>query len=103
LVGYGSDEWSRVAEPLWRMGLLSPLDSAALSAYCWSFKVWREANEAIEQVSPRDRAALVQIGRTACADMIRYAGLFGMSPSSRLRVAAGRRPNQPSKFDGLIG
>lgn len=69
LVGYGSDEWSRVAPVLWSMGLLSPLDSAALSAYCWSFKTWRESIE-LAEASPRHRPALLQIARRFCLDPI---------------------------------
>jgi phage terminase small subunit len=52
--------------------------------------------------SPRDRQALLKIARNAASDAVKFGSLFGMSPSSRLRVAAGKRPDEASKFAGLI-
>jgi phage terminase small subunit len=47
---------------------------------------------------------LVGIAHRAAADMVRYAGEFGMSPSARARIAAGPFESQtPSKFAGLLG
>jgi phage terminase small subunit len=47
---------------------------------------------------------LIGIARRAAADMVRYAGEFGMSPAARARISAGIGYEPPEgKFDGLLG
>jgi phage terminase small subunit len=101
LVGYASDEWSRVAPVLWSMGLLSPLDVGPFAGYCWAFGLWRLAVEQQGEASPAERPVLAKIARDACRDAVRYAALFGMMPSARTRVAPSKRPG-PSKFADLL-
>jgi phage terminase small subunit len=43
-----------------------------------------------------------QIIRDAAADMVRYAGEFGLTPVARARIAQGIHRQEPSKFDGLL-
>jgi phage terminase small subunit len=38
-------EWDRLAETLWRMGVVTMVDRAALAAYCQSWGRWVEAEE----------------------------------------------------------
>jgi phage terminase small subunit len=59
-----------------------------LSAYCQSYKNWRDAIEAIEQASPSDQPTLMQIARNAANDAVKFACQLGLSPSTRLRGAA---------------
>jgi phage terminase small subunit len=45
---------------------------------------------------------LIKIIRDAAADMVRYAGEFGLSPVARARITQGFHRQEPSKFDGLL-
>jgi P27 family predicted phage terminase small subunit len=97
-----AEEWRRIAPELHRLGLLSALDVTPLAAYCQAFATWCEATEAADRRAPDERRVLAGIARDAARDMVRYAKLFGATPSSRSAVA-GVAPQQNSKFDGLIG
>ena len=44
---YALAEWKRVAPELWRMGLLTHVDVAALAVYCTSYAQWRTAVQAL--------------------------------------------------------
>jgi P27 family predicted phage terminase small subunit len=120
LVGYASDEWHRVAPELHRLKLLTVLDVQALASYCTAYSRWRETEEVIARMAINDRATgglliktssgdaaqnpLIGIARRAAADMVRYAGEFGMSPAARARISAGIGYEPPEgKFDGLLG
>ena len=119
VTGYAADEWWRVAPELHRLGLLTAVDIAALAAYCTSYQLWRQAQEALERMASRDesmhgllvksadgnarRNPLVKIAADAAADMLRYAGEFGLTPVARSRLAFGVHPKLPGKFDGLLG
>jgi phage terminase small subunit len=47
---------------------------------------------------------MVSIARKAAADMVRYAGEFGLSPAARARISAGvGHEPPPGKFNGLLG
>ena len=70
---------------------------------------WKAAEEELAQselVDGTPRAnPLIRVARDACAEMVKIAGQFGMSPAARSRIAAGigPQPEPPSsKFDGLI-
>ena len=120
LTGYARDEWYRVAEQLHCLGLLTVIDSMPLAAYCASYARWRQAEEALAEMGKRDpvmhgllmksrdgnarRNPLIKVSADAADAMVRYAGLFGITPVARSRIAAGVHA-QPgsSKFDGLIG
>jgi phage terminase small subunit len=45
---------------------------------------------------------LVKIARNAAADMLRFAGEFGMTPRARSYLDAAGRLSGSSKFDGLL-
>jgi P27 family predicted phage terminase small subunit len=121
LVGYAADEWDRVAGWLHLMGLLSALDVMPLAAYCQAYAHWRTAEEVLAAMAAKDPVSagllirsqggdaiqnpLVGVARRAAADMVRYAGEFGMSPAARARISAGvgfEPPAGSGKFDGLI-
>ncbi|HEY2230005.1 MAG TPA: P27 family phage terminase small subunit, partial [Xanthobacteraceae bacterium] len=38
--GFGADEWFRTAPELWRLGLLTTLDTATFAIYCMSYMRW---------------------------------------------------------------
>lgn len=113
LDGYAKEEWDRLAPGLHAMGVLSVLDSSTFGAYCAAYSMWRTTEEMIQQnieksgpesglVDDENINLLRKISRQCASDMVRFAAEFGLSPSSRARLAIepGRRK---SKFDGLIG
>ncbi|MCK1303899.1 phage terminase small subunit P27 family [Bradyrhizobium sp. 24] len=120
ITGYAADEWWTVAPGLHRLGLLTTVDVAALSAYCYAYAQWRQAAEALARMADRDetmhgllvktvdgnarRNPLVKIANDAAEDMLRYAGEFGLTPIARTRLGAAgyAAPSPPSKFDGLL-
>jgi P27 family predicted phage terminase small subunit len=97
-------EWSRVAEELFRAGLLTGVDRAALAAYCAAYARWVGAERAIAEMARRDSLTgglmikttngnaiqnpLVGIANKAAADLVRFAAEFGMTPSARSRIHA---------------
>ena len=120
VTGVAADEWWETAPQLHRLGLLSRVDIPALSAYCYSYGQWRMAAESLAKMQANDPVMngqiirtkygdavmnpLVSIVRKHAADMVRYAGEFGLTAAARSRIAAGgyAPPSPPSKFDGLL-
>ena len=107
-------EWDRVAGELSRLGTLTVVDRAALAAYSQAYGRWIQAERGIAQMAERDQLTaglmikttngnaiqnpLVGMANRAMADMVRYATEFGMTPSSRSRIAGNTDPNQ-GNFD----
>jgi len=97
-------EWGRICNTLYRAGLMTEVDRAALAAYCQSYGMWERAERALERMASKDQinhALMVKttngnaiqnplhgIANKAKADMVRYAAEFGMTPSARVRVDA---------------
>ena len=88
-------EWKRLAKTLNQMGVLSEADRAAFAAYCQSWARWKEAQEHIDlegstfmgENGPR-KSPWVAIANEAQAKMMSAASEFGMTPSSRTKIAA---------------
>src|SRR5262245_27999872 len=95
LTGYAAEEWRRLARELYYLKLLTVIDTNILAAYCQSYKRWREAEEALQELGTSlplkglmmrvgggalVRNPLVSIAQHACADMVRFASEFGLSP-----------------------
>lgn len=110
-------EWDRLAEQLYRAGLLSGVDRAALAAYCQAWSRWVQAETAIARMAERDTLTgglmvktsngnavqnpLVGTANKAMADVMRYAAEFGMTPSARSRISAeGQQDDDPA--DGFF-
>lgn len=91
------NEWNRLAEPLFRLGLLTELDMAVFASYCQAYARWREAEEFISQhgsiVKTKtgywQQVPQVSIARANQAMMIKAAAEFGLTPSARSRLVAG--------------
>lgn len=97
-------EWTRTAEQLYQLGILSKIDRAALGAYCQAYGRWEQAERALARMAERDAVThgmmikttngnavqnpLLGTANKAMADMMRYAAEFGMTPSARARIKA---------------
>lgn len=104
-------EWDRMSVQLYRVGLLTMLDRAALTAYCVAWGRWALAERRLAEMQAAGKSAmllpkrrrgrprkddpaqrmmyeheLVAVADRAAKDMVKYAGEFGMSPSSRSRI-----------------
>jgi P27 family predicted phage terminase small subunit len=84
------------------------LDESTFAAYCQSYGLWRMAEEKLaseDLVAPGCERKVVnpvlKIASQAARDLIRFGMEFGLTPSSRARVAAGGPPG-PSKFGDLL-
>lgn len=92
-------EWRRVSADLKSMGLLTAVDRAALAAYCQAWSRWAAAELKLREFG----AVLVRQGKdgqsefypnpylavanVALMHMRSFASEFGMTPSSRTRLA----------------
>jgi P27 family predicted phage terminase small subunit len=113
------NEWWRVAPELHALGLLTILDHMPLAAYCEAYSRWVVAERLLATEAENDpetkglticgssgspiQNPLLKIARNAAADMVRFAGEFGMTPVARSHLSAAGRLSEPSKFDGLLG
>ena len=90
-------EWGRVSTRLYALGCLSDIDRAALAAYCQAYGKWVQVENVIREMFAGGRNPmmirnsdgtlvpnpLIKIAAKQRADMLRYAGEFGMTPRSR--------------------
>lgn len=107
------EEWERLATDLWRMNVLTGVDLSTFAAYCEAYAGWRKATadllraQRLAHRNPQDKTSgaalaettngnlvqnpLIGIVNKARNDMLRLAVEFGLSPSSRTLIDAGRR------------
>lgn len=89
------EEWNRLAGELGKLKILTPLDRAALAAYCNAYGLWAEAIEAIQKYgtmvkSPSGypiQSPYVSIANRQAEIMMRIASEFGFTPASRSRIS----------------
>ena len=95
LQGEARKEWRRIGRKLLACGLLTEIDGAALALYCQAWARWIEAEGNLVRYGTVIKAPsgypivspYLSIANTAMAQMTRLLVEFGMSPSSRSRVA----------------
>lgn len=102
LGGEAKREWNRMANQLFKVGLLTEVDRAALAAYCQAWARWIEAED--EMRKPDFRMITVtdsgypvvspwlNIATMAMKQMKAFMTEFGMTPSSRSRVTVAAEP-----------
>lgn len=102
-------EWKRVVPLLTKRGNLTLLDRAALWAYCEAWSRALTATKAFNAGSPvvksqNDRGGkknpAAQIARDAATELRIWCDEFGMTPSSRGRMAA--PPEEEDEIERLI-
>ena len=112
------NEWWRVVPELRALGLLTALDLMPLAAYCNAYGRWVVAERLLAAMADKDATTkglllkgsagsamanpLIKIARCAAADMVHFAGEFGMTPRARSYLSAAGRTSGPGKFDGLL-
>lgn len=88
-------QWKIAAKHLTAAGLLTNLDTFALAMYCEVFARWTYANDQIKKFGPIVKAPsgypvqspFLQIANKSFDQMTKMLVEFGMTPSSRSRVA----------------
>jgi P27 family predicted phage terminase small subunit len=95
LQGEARKEWKRIGKRLFECGLMTDIDGPALALYCQAWERWVSAEEALRKYgvvikSPNNfpmPSPYLAIANQAMGQMTRLLTEFGMSPSSRTRVA----------------
>jgi P27 family predicted phage terminase small subunit len=114
------EEWTRISDELYRIGLLTVADTKPLAAYCQAYGRWVDAEMTLKRMAALDPVSkglmvkgslgnpvqnpIVKVADRAARDMVRYASEFGLTPAARARIAAGPggSEQQPTKFAGLL-
>ena len=106
VTGRALEEWNRVIEDLYATGVYANVDQTMLAAYCMAYDRWITAELDLEKMARADPAThgamikttngnaiqnpLVGTASAARRDMHRLAAEFGLTPSSRTQIDAGR-------------
>lgn len=85
LTGLALEEFERVVGKLGPTGILSRIDSSALTVYCC---LWAKFVESVQGGEP--------INMAHYAEMRRYAALFGLDPASREKLPPAKPTQEPS-------
>ena len=103
------EHWPAIAEQLRAAGLLSDIDHAALGLYCEAFARWKDANEKVVKLGAVVKSAngypipspYLQVANQAYAQLTRMLAEFGMTPSSRSRVAV-KKPDPAEQYAKFV-
>ena len=89
-------EWRRTAKQLEQLGILTEVDMAAFAGYCQAYARWKDAEEFITKhgtivKTPSgywQQVPQVSIAQTYLKIMNKFCEQFGLTPSSRSRIAS---------------
>lgn len=104
------EEWDRVVPLLLRCGLLTSIDVDAIAGYCQAYGRWVEAERAVAREGfvvwlpsgcPIQNPNLIAANK-ALEMMRRFQTEFGMTPSSRSRVAVKKKEQRKSRILEVI-
>lgn len=105
-------EWNRITDELDFMGLLYAADRNQIAAYCMQFSIWSRAVQELSKAGsltithqPKNKDGetkryahpMITVIRNSSELMVRIATEFGMTPSSRVRVNAGKGKPEDGK------
>lgn len=104
-------EWKRVCPELAAIGVLTQLDRSALSAYCQSWSQWLAAIDKLKLHGPVVKAPsgfpiqnpYFSIANSALKQMKAFLTEFGMTPSSRSRIATGDTGTDTEQEEHFFG
>jgi len=88
-------EWRRMSKQLEELGVLTQVDAAAFAGYCQAYARWKEAEEFLSKhgtifKTPSgyiQQVPQVSIAQTYLKIMRDFCSEFGLTPSSRSRIA----------------
>jgi P27 family predicted phage terminase small subunit len=112
-------EWDAMVPHLRKMGVLTPVDRAALAGYCYAYDIWMQANEEVKNFgvmlkhpvmgrkgTPEENVVIafitkknpaVAIANEQLKTMKSYLVEFGMTPSSRSKLHVEKeKPKDPA-------
>lgn len=103
-------EWFRVGRELLSAGLLARLDTTALAAYAVTYSQWSQSIMRIRKhgmlvKTPNGypvQSPFVSMANKAFVQMLRMLAEFGMTPSSRSRIASGLPADNPNDLDMFL-
>lgn len=104
------EEWDRICKNLYELGLLTDLDVQAFASYCQAYARWREAEEFITQhgsIVKTKTGYWQQVPQVSIAHqnqkiMMQAAAEFGLTPSARARIVAGKEGTKEADEMELI-
>lgn len=96
LKGAAAEEWDRVTAELKEIGVISQIDRPAISAYCYYYGQWLEADKIIREEGmmatngngKRSPHPLLRYRDDFAKLMTRFITEFGMTPASRSKVSS---------------
>lgn len=103
-------EWERISVELFKLGLLTNIDGSMLALYCAAYAIWEDATEKLQKTglvikSPNGypiQSPYLTISARAIDQINGLLCQFGMSPSSRSRVAVAEKPKEENVFLTLL-
>jgi P27 family predicted phage terminase small subunit len=106
LKGEARKEWRKLAQILIDLRVLSLGDLDALAAYCTHYQIWIDAKAKVQEhgaviANPKtgwfEISPFLKVADDASSRMKQFMVEFGMTPASRSRVKAGKRPTMTEK------
>lgn len=115
----GKVEWKRLIPELERLGLLTMADRSAITGYCVAFSKWIKAEQVLKddgmvyKITKTDRNGTpvsdyfmarpeVFIAHQMASLILKYCTEFGLTPSSRVRLSAGKKVEDDSEMEDLL-
>jgi len=106
LEGEARKEWIETCPRLVASGVMRNIDVNALAMYCESYGRWREALVEVKKngmliAAPSGfpmQNPYLPIANKAYEQMLKLAAEFGMTPSSRSKVSAGKESTPSNRF-----
>jgi P27 family predicted phage terminase small subunit len=115
----GKTEWKRIVPELERLGLLTMADRSAITGYCVAFSKWIKAEQVLKdggmvyKITKTDRNGNpvsdyfmarpeVFIAHQMASLILKYCTEFGLTPSSRVRLSAGKKVENDSEMEDLL-
>jgi P27 family predicted phage terminase small subunit len=94
------EEWYRLAESLYRMGVLTMADRAVMAGYCQTYSRWVEAEEKLKTTPAMlktpsgyvQQSPWIGVANKQLELMGRYMSELGLTPASRSRIAIEATP-----------
>ena len=104
LDGLARNEWRRLANPLYKMGVLTVADRAAFAAYCQAYSRWAEAEQKLAETPMLIKAPSgyvqqspwLSIANRQMELMCRYMTEMGLTPASRTRISVPQETVEPT-------